>query len=461
MRTKCVVFIATLWILNVAEAAEDRYQVMAKELLRELVAIDTTEPTGDNTVAANLLAARLLAAGLPEADVQVIESAPKKGNLVARLRASNPQKRPILLLAHMDVVTAHPEDWTYPPFEMTEIDGIWYGRGVTDDKDEVAIHAVNLIRWKEEKVNFNRDIIIALTADEEGGPDNGLQYLLAHHRELVDAAFAINEGGGGVMQDGERQVNGVQAAEKVYQSFTLGVKNPGGHSSRPRKDNAIYQLARALIAIEALQFPVEMNEVTRSMLTQMKGSLAPEQAAAIDGVMLSPPDEESVELLSADTSINSLLRTTCVATELDGGHAENALPQTAQATVNCRMMPGRTMTETRLALIEAMADAEVSVTPVKVANLSPASPLTEEVMDPIYRVTQQMWPGVIVVPAMSTGATDGLFLRQVGIPVYGTSGIFTERSGSGAHGQNERIHAQSFYDGLEYLNRLVREFATN
>ncbi|NKB99099.1 MAG: M20/M25/M40 family metallo-hydrolase [Pseudomonadales bacterium] len=461
MKSNFVLLVILLSVCHFAEAADERYQVMAKGLLSELVAIDTTESTGDATAAANLLADRLLAAGLPKEDVHVIESAPKKGNLVARLRARNPQKPPILLLAHMDVVNAHPDDWTYPPFEMTEIDGIWYGRGVTDDKDEVAIHAVNLIRWKEENVNFNRDIIIALTADEEGGPDNGVQYLLAHHRELVDAAFAINEGGGGVMEDGERQVNGVQAAEKVYQSFTLEVKNPGGHSSRPRKDNAIYQLARALIAIEALEFPVEMNEVTRSMLTQMKTSLSPDRAAAIDAVMLSPSDAEAVELLATDTSINSLLRTTCVATELAGGHAENALPQTARATVNCRMMPGRTMTEIRGALIKAMADPEVSIAPVKVAMSSPASPLTEEVMDPIYRVTQDMWPGVTVVPAMSTGATDGLFFRQAGIPVYGTSGIFTERSGSGAHGQNERIHAQCFYDGLEYLNRLVREFATN
>ena len=444
-----------------AASANERYEVMAKELLRELVAIDTTHATGDATEAANLIAARLLAAGLPQEDVHVIESAPTKGNLVARLRAKNPLKKPVLLLAHIDVVSAYPEDWSYPPFEMTEVDGVWYGRGVIDDKDEAAIHTVNLIRWHDEGVNFNRDIIIALTADEEGGPANGVDYLLKNHRELVDAAFVINEGGGGVMQNGRRLTNGVQAAEKVYQSFTLEVKNPGGHSSRPRSDNAIYQLARALLAVEALQFPVELNEVTRATFVQGKSSMTAELAAAVDGILESPPNPEAAEMLSAVPAYNALLRTTCVATELNAGHAENALPQTAKATVNCRMMPGRSTGEIVAALAQAINDPEVTIAPIEPADPGPASPLTEEVMDPIYRITQDMWPGVTVVPAMSTGATDGKYFRKEGIPVYGASGIFSEQSGSGAHGRDERIHARSFYEGLEYLDRLVREFATN
>lgn len=439
----------------------DRYEEMARNLLEELVAIDTTEAAGNMTIAANLIAGKLRAAGLPGKDIQVIESAPNKGNLVARLRSERATKPPVLLLAHMDVVTADPEDWTYPPFELTDQGDLWFGRGIIDDKDEVAIHAVNLIRWHEEGVKFNRDVIIALTADEEGGPHNGVRYLLEHHRDLIHAGFVINEGGGGVMENGVRLTNGVQAAEKVYQSFTLTVRNPGGHSSRPRKDNAIYQLASALLAVQAHPFPVEINPVTRATLLQSRNAFSPQLAQAVPGVLQSPPRPDAVAVFEEVASLNAILRTTCVATQLRAGHAENALPQTAQATVNCRMMPGKTMTETRSALIAAIDDPEVSVTPVKEANPSPPSPLTEEIMDPIYQITQDMWPGVTVVPAMSTGATDGLFFRQVGIPVYGTSGIFAELSGSGAHGQNERLHAQSFYDGLEYLNRLVRAYGTD
>lgn len=439
----------------------DRYEEMARDLLGSLVSIDTTQAAGNMTTAANLIADRLLAAGLPQRDVQVIESAPRKGNLVARLRSERPTKPPVLLLAHIDVVTADPEDWTYPPFQLTEKGELWFGRGIIDDKDEAAIHAVNLIRWHEEGVKFNRDVIIALTADEEGGPDNGVRYLLEHHRDLVDAEFVINEGGGGVMENGTPLTNGVQAAEKVYQSFTLTVRNPGGHSSRPRKDNAIYQLASALLAVGAYQFPVEMNPVTRATLLQSRDAFRPQLAQAVAGLLETPPRPEAIAVFEEVASLNAILRTTCVATQLVAGHAENALPQTAQATVNCRMMPGRSMEETRSALRVAINDPEVSITPVKQANPSPPSPLTEEIMDPIYQITQDIWPGVTVVPAMSTGATDGLFFRQAGIPVYGTSGIFAEMSGSGAHGQNERLHAQSFYDGLEYLNRLVRAYGTD
>ena len=441
--------------------ANDHYEQMAKALLAELIAIDTTHDTGDATAAANLLADRLLAAGFDPADVQVIESAPKKGNLVARLRSPNPQKKPILLLAHIDVVAAHPEDWSVPPFQLTEKDGMWYGRGVADDKDEAAIHTVNLIRWKDTGFRPNRDIIVALTADEEGGPNNGAEYLLQHHRDLVDAAFVINEGGGGVLEDGRHLTNGVQAAEKVYQSFTLEVTNPGGHSSRPRRDNAIYQLAHALTAVEAYQFPVEFNEVTRANLRQGKITMPPERAAAVDALLQDVNDAQALAVLAAEPAYNALLRTTCVATQLAAGHAENALPQRATATVNCRMMPGSNPDDVQAALARAISDDDVRITKVQIARPSPASPLTEEVMDPIYRITEDMWPGTVVVPTMSTGATDSFFFRNAGIPAYGTSGIFYDIAGSNAHGRDEHVQPQSFYDGLEYLNRLVKAYASN
>ena len=441
--------------------ASEKYEQMAKQLLAELIEIDTTDATGDNTKAANLLAKTLLDAGFAKEDVQVIEPAPRKGNLVARLRSPNPTKKPILLLAHIDVVPANPDDWTRPPFQLTDEGNIWYGRGVADDKDEAAIHTVNLIRWKEEGFLPNRDIIIALTADEEGGPHNGVDYLLKHHRELVDAAFVINEGGGGLMQDGNRLANSVQAAEKVYQSFTLEVTNPGGHSSRPRADNAIYQLAKALLAIEAYDFPVTLNEVVRANLRQGRVIMEQEQADAVNALLANPDDPAAIEPLANIPLYNALLRTTCVATQLDAGHAENALPQRARATVNCRMMPSADPAEVQATLARVIDDSDISIVPIQPADPGPASPLTETVMDPIFRITEEMWPGTVVLPTMSTGATDGKYFRQVGIPVYGTSGIFNEMSGSGAHGRDERVTPQAFYDGLEYLNRLVKAYASD
>jgi len=450
----------TVAIPKIAFAETDRYENMAKELLRQLIETDTTHASGSTTEAANIIARRLIGAGFPAEDVKVIESAPNKGNLIARLRSEHATAKPILLLAHLDVVAADPTDWTLPPFQMTEKDGYWYGRGTTDDKDEAAIHTINMIRWKENNFKPNRDIIIALTADEEGGPNNGVQYLIEHHRGLVDAAFALNEGGGGLMRDGQHVANTVQAAEKVYQSFTLEVTNAGGHSSRPRKDNAIYQLARALLAVENQIFPMGLNEVTRASFRQGKVMMTQAQASAVDGLLSRKPNKQAEQLFSAIPAYNAQLRTTCVATQLEAGHAENALPQRAKATINCRMLPGSDPAQIQTTLARAIDDDEVSITPIKLANPGPASPLTEEVMGPIYDVTGSMWPGIAVLPAMSTGATDGLFFRQIGIPVYGTSGLFRDMNDNRAHGRDERISPQSFYEGLEYLDRLVRAYAS-
>lgn len=434
---------------------------LAKSLFQELIEINTTDSVGDNTKAAQAMADRLLAAGFASEDVHVIVPAERKGNLVARLRSPAPTKRPILLLAHIDVVEANPEDWTVPPFTFLEKDGYYYGRGTMDDKSQAAIHVANLIRWHNEGYRPNRDIIIALTADEEGGPTNGVQHLLAEHRDLVDAAFVINEGGGGAIRDGRRIANSVQAAEKVYQTYILEVTNRGGHSSLPRADNAVYQLARALVKISEFHFPVEFNEVTRAFFRQSMATMSDDEASIVEKLLRTPPDPESVAHFQGIPAYNSRMRTTCVATMLDAGHAENALPQRARATVNCRILPGIPPNSVRAALARLIDDPEVTITPVLVATPSPASPLGEEIMGPIMEITEAMWPGVVVLPTMSTGATDGLFFRNAGIPVYGVSGVFGDIDDVRAHGRDERISKRSFFEGLEFLNRLIRSYTSD
>ena len=431
------------------------HQQMAKDFLRELIEIDTTHSTGNTTIAAEAMAAHLIAEGFPAEDVQVLGPSENKGNLVARFRGRDVGRKPMLFMAHIDVVEADPADWTLDPFTFTEQDGYYYGRGTTDDKDEAAIHIANLIRMKREGFQPDRDIIIALTADEEGGPENGVVWLLENHPDLIDAEYAINEGGGGSIRNGVHIANGVQASEKVYQSFTLEVTNPGGHSSLPVKDNAIYRLADALIRIRAYDFPVALNEITRIFFERSAELEEGELAAAMRGILNDPPDPAAAAYLSRTPFYNSRLRTTCVATLLDGGHAENALPQRAQATVNCRVLPGESVDLVQDTLRTVIGDAEVKITPVQEALISPPSPLTPELLSVIESVTEEMWPGVPVVPMMSTGATDGLFLRSAGTPVYGVSGLFSDIDDNRAHGQNERILIESYFEGQEFLYRLM------
>ena len=445
--------------LQARDDALSAHEQLALDIFREVIEIDTSPPHG-TTAAAQAIARRLRAAGLSDDDLHLIESGPNKGNLVARLRSPWRGKPPVLLLAHLDVVAASPWDWSLPPFKFTEKDGFYYGRGTTDDKDEVAIHTANFLRWLKEGYKPNRDIILALTADEEGGDHNGVRYLLENHRDLVDAAFVINEGGGGLARNGERLANSVQAAEKIYQSYTLSVFNRGGHSSLPRADNAIYQLAAALQRIEAHQFPVQLNEVTRAMLRAGKDFMPPEQARFVDGVLNNPPDPEAVAAFSAQPAFNARLRTTCVATQLKAGHAENALPQRAEATVNCRILPGQKPAEVQAELTAIIGDTAVKLSPIKEAFASPPSPLTEDVMAPIMSLTEEFWPGTTVMPTMSSGATDGLFFRRAGIPVYGVSGLFGDMDDVRAHGRDERIEAHAFFQGLAFLDRLVRAYSS-
>ena len=455
--------IALLTIGSAPSAAQQtKWDSVARSLFKELVEINTTESQGSTLAAARAMAARLKSAGFPDSDVVVLENAPKKGNLIARLRGRNTGKKPVLLLSHIDVVEAKAEDWTLPPFQFIEKDGTFFGRGVADDKDESAIHMAVIMRMREEKYVPDRDIIVALTADEEGGSANGVEWLLQNHRQLIDAEYVFNEGGGGRVRgpnitDTVKVSNDVQASEKKFLNFRFEVTNPGGHSSRPRADNAITQLAVALTKINPGIMPVRLNEVTRTYFTRLAPVVegeSPRLAAAMRAIVANPNDAAAAATLSADPGYNSQLRTSCVSTMLEGGHATNALPQRARANVNCRILPDETPEQVRAVLERVVGDTGVKITFQGSARNSPPSPLTPALMGEIERVTKEMWPGVPVIPNMSTGATDGLYFRNAGIPVYGVSGLFYPETFS--HGMNERIPVRAFYQGLEFMYRLVK-----
>ncbi|MDQ3042894.1 MAG: M20/M25/M40 family metallo-hydrolase [Acidobacteriota bacterium] len=439
------------------------HQQLLRGIYQELIEINTTDSVGDTTKAAEAMAVRLRAAGFPEADVRVLVNPGnnRKGNLVARYRSANATRKPLLLLAHIDVVEARKEDWSdnLDPFKLTERDGYFYGRGTTDDKAMAAIFVANLIRYKQENVQFDRDIILALTADEEGGDFNGVEWLIANHRDLISAEFGINEGGGGRHRKGVKLFNGVQASEKVYQSFLLEAKNKGGHSSLPSKDNAIYQLAAGLERLSKFDFPINLNEVTRGYFQKMSAIETGQSATDMKTVAGATSDAEAVKRLSDSPYYNALMRTTCVATKLEGGHAENALPQTARATVNCRILPQENAKDIHRKLIEVLAESRIAVTFIKEPKPSPPSPLTPEVMRPIENATRSMWKDVPVVPIMGTGATDSLYFRQVNIPMYGVSGIFSDIDDNRAHGRDERLGIREFYEGQEFLDTLVKSLA--
>ena len=437
-------------------------QQLARDIYKELIEINTTTDAdpGGTTQAAEAMAKRLRSAGFAEADVQVLSAGPRDGNLVARLRGSGASgRKPILLLAHLDVVAARRDDWSIDPFTFTEKDGFYYGRGTSDDKAMAAIWIANMIRMKQEGFVPDRDLIVALTSDEEGGEHNGVEWLLANKRDLVDAAYALNEGGGGFLKNGKPFVHNVQAAEKVYYDFTFEVRNKGGHSSRPVKDNAIYHLSNALARLEKYDFPVMLNEVTRAYFERLSQAETGQTAADMRAVAKNPRDTAAVRRLSASPVYNSMLRTTCVATQLTGGHAPNALPQLARANVNCRVLPNHDVKDVQATLVKLAGDTAVHVSAAPDARGGPASPLSDEVLRPIERLTAEMWPGVPVVPVMSTGATDGRPLRQGGIPTYGVSGLFGDMDDSRAHGRDERMLVRSFFEGQEFLYRLVKELS--
>jgi acetylornithine deacetylase/succinyl-diaminopimelate desuccinylase-like protein len=433
-------------------------QALGRDLLRTLVDIDTTAEHGDTTPAAEAMARRILDAGFPPADVQVVGPRQRNRNLVARLRGSG-RRKPIVLLAHLDVVEARREDWSVDPFQLLEKDGFFYGRGTSDIKDGAAILTATLLRLKQEGLSPDRDLVLALTTGEESSLDyNGVAWLLKERRDLVDGAFCINmDSGDPQARNGKRFLRPVQASEKVYMSLRLEVTSPGGHSSLPTKDNAIYRLAAALGRIGGFDFPVRLNEVTRAYF-QGLARLADPPAAAGDllAVTRTPPDAGAVQRLAESPYFNAQMRTTCVATLLEGGHAENALPQRARATINCRMLPDEVPAEVEATIRRVVADDRVQVSVVNPAVPGPASPLSPEVMGAVERTTEELWPGVPVLPVMETGATDGKYFRSAGIPTYGVSGVFLDIDDVRAHGRDERIGVQDYYDGLEYTYRLVR-----
>ena len=435
-------------------------QQLAHDIYRELIEIDTTTATGDTARAAEAMAARLKAAGFAEADVQAFSPAPRKGNLVARLHGSGARK-PILLVAHLDVVPASRDDWSVDPFKLTEKDGYFYARGSGDDKYMAASFIANLIRYKNEGYKPDRDIIVALETDEEIFDRDGLgiQWLIKNHRDLIDAEFALNEGGGVGLKDGKPIRNSVQTSEKVALSYQLDVKNKGGHSAVPAKDNAIYRLAEGLVRLSKFSFPPHLNDTTRAFFGRSAQLETGQNAADLRAVASDKPDPSALSRLSTNPVYNALLRTTCVATMLEGGNAINALPQLASAKVNCRIMPGESVDEVKATLERVLADDQIKVTQLDTPTLSAPSVLNEEIAGAIEKLSREFFPGAIVLPVMSAGATDGSFLRNAGIPTYGHSGMAIDVGESRIHGKDERVPVKSFYEGDEYLYRLVKLLA--
>jgi acetylornithine deacetylase/succinyl-diaminopimelate desuccinylase-like protein len=435
------------------------HRAFTREVYRELVEIRTVHPDGDNTAAARAMARHLLDAGFDPGDVVVIEPHPLKGNLVARLRGTG-ELKPMLLLAHLDVVEAKKEDWSdgLDPFTLTERDGYFYGRGTIDDKAMAAIFIANLARARREGWKPKRDVIVALTADEEAGTHNGVAWLLSKRPELIDAEFALNEGGGGRARGGKPVLHSVQVSEKVYLSFDFEATHPGGHSSIPGRENAIYILAAALDRLSRHDFPARMNYVMRMHAAKAAEVESGEMAAALAGGARGPPTEEQVRVVSRVPGYNAQLRTTCVATRLEGGHGDNALPQRAKATVNCRLLPGEEPDFVRSEL-QRIAGDKVRVTPRAGARRSDPTDPGSAVFATIRRVSESIWPGVPVTPVMSTGATDGSRLRNAGIPTYGVSGLFVEYGENRMHGRDERLRVESLHEGAAFLDRLVRALA--
>jgi acetylornithine deacetylase/succinyl-diaminopimelate desuccinylase-like protein len=433
----------------------DAEKHLAHDIYKQFIEIQSGFTTGATTPVAEAAGARLKDAGFPDSDIFVGGAIPKKGNLVVRYHGTG-ARRPILLLAHTDVVEAKREDWTMEPFQLIEKDGFFYGRGTGDDKAQAAVWIANLIRYKQEGFKPDRDIIVALTADEEGGgPYSGIQWLLKNHRELIDSEYALNEGGWGESLDGKKISNDVQVSEKYVINFRFEVHNKGGHSSLPVPDNAIYRLAVALERLSNFGFPLKTNEVTAAYFQQMAkiegGPHKEDLAQAAAG-----SQEAMSRLAAASPAWNATLRTTCVATQLEGGHAVNALPQLAAATVNCRVLPEDSVDYVQSTLQKVVGDDQVSIKILGDTSAGPASPMRPDLLGAINQATEAIWPGVPTVPMMVMGATDGKYLRIAGIPTYGVQGFFFDRNDIRFHGRDERISVQSFYEGQAFLYDLVK-----
>jgi acetylornithine deacetylase/succinyl-diaminopimelate desuccinylase-like protein len=456
--------LAAACVLATAASAADTGEADFRVLYKELVETNTTLSAGSCTLAAEKMASRLKAVGYTDTDLHpfAVPEHPKEGGLVAALPGSDQNAKAILLLAHLDVVEAKREDWKRDPFTLFEEGGYFYGRGTSDDKSMVAIFTDLMIRFKREGYQPRHTVKLALTCGEEtSGAFNGAKWLAAEHKDWIDAAIALNEGGGGELDEsGKRVAFDIEAAEKVYQDYTLTVTNPGGHSSRPRPDNAIYEMAAALKKIAAYEFPAMLNDATRGYFTEMAKIKGGAVAGAMAAIVKNPNDRKADAALSKDPFWHSILRTTCVATLIDGGHAPNALPQKVVVNVNCRIFPGIGPDAVRAALVKAIGDPRVDVA-VK-APRSPATPapkLGPDVLEPVKAAAAEVYPGVPVVPVMAAWATDGIYTSAAGIPTYGIQGFFVDPDQGGIHGLNERIRVQSLMDGREFHYRLVKRLA--
>ena len=450
---------------SVAQTAQPpaQYQQLARDIFQELVEIKSTESGVGSTPAAEAVARHLLAAGFSNDDVQVIGSNERKKNLVARLQGKGTGK-PILMLAHLDVVEARREDWSpdLDPFQFIERDGYFYGRGTQDIKDCVAILTTNFIRWKHEGWIPDRDLILALTADEEGGDSNGIKWLLQNHRELIDAEYALNPDTGDFQsKNGEPYIVPLSAAEKKSTFVQLQTTNRGGHAMLPRKDNAIFQLTAALERLAQLQFPPMLNEITRAQLAAVSKLESGQLAADLNAVAHNNGDAAALIRLSENPYYNALLRTTCTPTLLEGGHARNALPQSAKAVLNCRILPGHSPDDVLRSIMDTVGDKQVEITWQRMQEADwPASQVRPEVLATLSKVAHQNWPNVAVMPILDAGESDGRFLRGGGIPTYGTSGVFIDLDNFRNHGRDKRIRIRDFYGGLDFYDQFVKALAS-
>jgi acetylornithine deacetylase/succinyl-diaminopimelate desuccinylase-like protein len=453
-----LIFFFGAHVLHAQTTRPEPEKQLAHDIYKEFVEIQSGYTTGSTTPVAEAAAARLKAAGFADSDIFVDGAIPKKANIVVCYHGTGARK-PILLLAHTDVVEAKREDWSTDPFQLVEKDGYFYGRGVGDDKAQAAVWIANLIQYKKEGFRPNRDIIVALTADEEGGgPYNGVEWLLKNHRDLIDAEFALNEGGHGEAEHGQRIANLVQVAEKYVMNFRWEVHNPGGHSSLPTPDNAIYRLAAALGRLSNFGFPLKTNEVTAEYFRQM-AKITP-GADGEDLAKIAEGSQDAMRRVAAGSTLwNAMLRTTCVATQLEGGHAINALPQLAAATVNCRVLPEDSPEYVQSTLKKLAGDDQVEIKLLGDAAAGPVSPMRPELFDAARQITTRFWPGVAAIPYMVMGATDGKALRIAGIPTYGVQGFFYDRDDIRFHGRDERIRVTSFYEGQAFLYELVKQLS--
>jgi acetylornithine deacetylase/succinyl-diaminopimelate desuccinylase-like protein len=442
----------------------DANKDLARSIYKQLIEINTTDSVGSSTVAAEAMANRLRDAGFPASDVQVLGPNDRKSNMVARIHGTG-AKKPILFICHTDVVEAKREDWSMDPFTFIEKDGYFYGRGTGDIKDGDAILMTTFIRLKQENYKPDRDLILALTADEEGGNFNGVAWLLKNHRDLIDAEYIVNPDAGDFELDkGKHIVVGIQAAEKMYQDYELKATNPGGHSSLPTSTNAIYELSDALVKLQNYRFPFELTEVTRAYFERESSIVGGQLGADMKAITQNPPDQAAMDRLSSNPFYNARIRTTCVATRLEGGHANNALPGQARANVNCRIIPGHSTDEIQAMLAKVIDDPKISITKVVggaiAATVAPPSPLRPDVMNALTSVSKEMWPEAQVIPVLDAGASDGAISRAAGIPTYGVPGVFMDTDDDRSHGRDERIRVTSFYEGVDFYYRFVKALSS-